>query len=103
LEAIWGDDPGKRFVCTDSDFRGKLFDNNEEAAAFVTAEDAQGKNVFFGVHLFNDKGRKAENAIGSRALFLDIDCGKSKAYSDKSSALEAVQKFLEIGGLPGRQ
>lgn len=105
FDAIWSDDAGMRIIGTKS-AKGK-FDtvaHNTNAEAVQCAEDAirDGKECFFGVHLFSRDRRKAEDAAGCRALYLDIDVSESKDgyYRTQVEALGAVKGFLDNTGLP---
>ena len=42
----------------------------------------------------------ADNATAKRELYLDVDCGASKPYKDKSEGLVALKEFCESTGLP---
>lgn len=42
----------------------------------------------------------AENAVSKRELYVDIDCGPSKSYADKSLGAQALRNFCKDVGLP---
>jgi P4 family phage/plasmid primase-like protien len=102
---IWGDDAGMRIIATR--LPGGRFDTvahntNAKALKFTESAIRQGKECFAGVHLFNRDRRKAEDAAGCRALYLDIDvkAGKEGYYQSQVDALGAVKGFLDSTGLP---
>jgi hypothetical protein len=70
------------------------------------------KNVFFGVAKFaTDESRKRDNVLAVKALWLDIDCGESKAqpnpktgrpegYATQTEALTELRAFVRLLGMP---
>lgn len=92
--------------------RHTLVETREEADRAVAQFLAQERNVFFGVAKYKtDAGRSKENVKALRALWLDIDCGETKAqinektgrpdgYIDQETALEALRDFCKLTGLP---
>jgi len=66
----------------------------------------QGSETYFAcAEYITQETRKAENAAGAWAFWLDIDCGEDKAakgkgYSTVEEAQQAIRKFCEVAGLP---
>lgn len=62
----------------------------------------EGLNAYFALATFKNPnaGRKASNAIDLQALFLDIDCGAGKPYSDKIAGGQALRAFITKRNLP---
>lgn len=107
LNRVWGKESGVRFISTEVPGKGKSwkdtpFGSTDEAVAFAASAIDKGLHVYFAPNLFGpgtDTRRKV-NAAGSRAFYVDIDCGKGKAYGTKEEALTAVIKTVNDTGLP---
>lgn len=94
------------------DVRQRLVETREEFDQTVSAYMANSRNVFFGVAKFKaDAGRGKDNVEALKSLWLDIDCGPTKAvpnektgrpdgYPDQISALSALKTFCKTVGLP---
>ena len=65
-----------------------------------TIEDlkANQSNVFVALSSFNGYSRKADNALFSRALFIDLDVDPEnhKKYRSKQEALAALDEFIQL-------
>ena len=58
------------------------------------------KDAYFALASFKEKGKRtAENAKALKALFIDIDIGAGKDYSNREEAIAAYEKFMEDTGL----
>ena len=80
-------------------------------AVYAYAEEKD-KDVYFSVASFKEKGsRKKDNVLALKALWVDIDCGESKAeideetgipdgYIDQAAGLAALQSFCDTTGMP---
>lgn len=102
LESVWSDAEGYRVIYT-TQGKNQFFRTNADALEYAAQKSSDGKDVCFSVHLFgNDTNRKKENAIGCRALYLDIDVkpNEARAYATKEDAENAVDKFIGDSGLP---
>jgi len=64
--------------------------------------DVEGFDTYYAPATFADatKGRKAENALQMKALFLDLDCGQGKPYKTQGEALMALRNFRKEYALP---
>lgn len=64
--------------------------------------DAEGFDAYYTPATFADdsKGRKAENALQIKTLFLDLDCGVGKPYLTQGDALKALRDFRKAYSLP---
>ena len=64
--------------------------------------DVEGYDAYYSPATFVDatKGRKAENALQVKALFLDLDCGQNKPYATQGDAVIALRKFRKEYNLP---
>lgn len=92
--------------------RQTLVETREEADRVIAQYLTQERNVFFGVAKYKtDAGRTKDNVQALRALWLDIDCGESKAhidektgrpggYIDQGAAILALQEFCALTGMP---
>lgn len=78
------------------------------AGALVKAREISdaGRNAYFAcAEYLTAENRKAENAAGARAIWLDIDCGEAKAaagkgYPTKHAAIKGLIEFCRATGLP---
>jgi len=62
--------------------------------------NSQGLNAFYALASFKESGKRvAENASKIKSLFLDIDCGEGKDYSNKNEAAAALDSFLSTTSL----
>lgn len=90
----------------------KLVHTREELDKVSAQFVAEKRNAFFAVARFEtDESRKKENVKALKALWLDIDCGPTKAeidektgrpggYVDQVTALTALKSFCMHIGLP---
>ena len=79
----------------------KFFPTIEQAVEAAEALDDQKFNAYFALATFEEGGgRKAEDAIEMRSLFIDLDCGPGKDYTDQPSALRALRDFVKTLNLP---
>lgn len=59
------------------------------------------KDAYFALASFKETGsRKQDNVVKLRSLFLDIDCGENKPYSNQRKALQQLDVFLNNTELP---
>jgi hypothetical protein len=88
----------------------RFADTREEVDAIAQEFVSNGVNAFFGCAKFGDlNNRKHENAKYFKALWMDIDCGPTKAepdengvvkgYIDQATGLAEFQKFCKTVGL----
>lgn len=79
------------------------FHNDIDAlAGNISALSNAGNNVYYAVASFVDRkaGRKQENVHLIKALYLDIDCGPDKPFSDWKQGLRALGEFVATNKLP---
>lgn len=88
----------------------RFADTREEVDEIAQEFVSNGVNAFFGCAKFGDlNNRKHENAKYFKALWMDIDCGPTKAepdengvikgYIDQATGLAEFQKFCKAVGL----
>lgn len=78
-----------------------LVNTNEELEATLRGIDSRQWNAFFACAAYKTpNNRKAENVLGAKAFWLDIDAGPGKPYADEDAAVEAVDRFAQTVGLP---
>jgi hypothetical protein len=89
----------------DGAVRQSFVETREEADALIAKHVAANRDVFFGVAKFKtDENRTKENVQSLKAVWLDIDCGPSKAvpnpktgrpagYEDQTTAISALRSF----------
>lgn len=59
------------------------------------------QHVFFACGTFVKPGtRSADNALSMKSLFIDMDCGKGKAFSSQKDAATRLEAFCNEVGLP---
>ena len=108
--------PSQGFFCIlgiqGKSVKQKFAETREEAQVLIEEFDGQKRNVFFAVSKFaSADNRTKDNALAVKALWLDIDCGESKAainpstkrpfgYIDQKAGLEALLSFCSLVGLP---
>ena len=101
LDALWRDNEGYRVVASKAaDGKWQNFPCKDNADALQRIERIRdGKaDCYFAAHLFKDERRTVENAVGCRALYLDID---AKDHSGILSGAKAeADKFILDAGLP---
>jgi hypothetical protein len=114
LSALWGAGPdgsldGVHYIATPSN-KHDSFDHFPvktiaEALDRALGLSTQGRNAYFAcAEYLTTVNRKAENAKGAWAFWLDIDCGEKKAkegkgYATKKEALSALEAFCKATGL----
>lgn len=82
-------------------FKGRAFDTIGALSDNLTALSERGVNVYYAVASFqNASGRKQVNVLQIRALYLDIDCGEGKPYTDWRAGLKALGQFVAASRLP---
>jgi hypothetical protein len=88
-------------VKTDRGLRHTFTTDFGELEQTLLRADASGQTVYHACGAFTKKGsRKAENVIGAKSFWLDIDAGEGKDYPDAASAAQAVSDFCRSTGLP---
>ena len=77
------------------------FRSISDAASYAFTASRRGVEVYHACAVYREKGsRKAANAIGARAFWVDIDVGPAKAYISERDALRACFAFADAVGLP---
>lgn len=98
LDAIRGDAPG--FLFQPQNYPKQIqFSSNQSAASKAIAA-RETADVYFSVGAFleGQPKRKAQFVQSFRSLFIDIDAGAGKPYSDAEAARQALDKFVEETG-----
>jgi len=73
----------------------------EELSECVVALDAQGKNTYYAIASYIQKGnRRGDNVAALKVVAVDIDCGEDKPYEDWKQGLLALNKFIVQHKLP---
>ena len=82
--------------------RQGFHDDIETLSNTVQALSRAGNNVYYAVASFHDRnaGRKQDNVSFIRTLFIDVDCGPGKPFSDWKAGLRAVGEFVAVNKLP---
>jgi hypothetical protein len=80
----------------------EFYTSADEAAEAAHKFDVNGFDAYYTPATFKDssKGRKADNALQVKALFLDLDCGEGKPYATQADALKALREFRKGYDLP---
>lgn len=79
----------------------KFYSSIPEASESALQFNAEGFDTFVALATFNTEGsRKADNVLGIKTLFLDIDCGEGKPYASQREGWAAVQTLRNKYGLP---
>ncbi len=97
--------PAEGFKCAtvfnDGRVFNKFFDTAAKLADFISREDALGRTVYHACAVFGTPdSRKATNALGAKAFWLDIDAGEGKVYATAVDAAERVAAFVSAHDLP---
>ena len=72
----------------------RFYTSVEALVRNAQALDSKGADAYYGVARFaSDESRKAANVEALAALFLDLDCGPDKDFSDKPHAIRALRDF----------
>jgi hypothetical protein len=86
--------PKKEHVYVDS------FEELITTADLFAVAGSEKKDAYFALASFKEKGKRtADNAKFLKSLFIDIDIGEGKDYSDRETAIAAYEKFMESSGL----
>ena len=96
----------------DNKVKQSLVKTREEADKLIATFVTEKNDVYFGVAKFkSDVSRVKTNVEFLKALWVDIDCGESKAkvdertgrpdgYIDQATAIVALKTFCQTIGLP---
>lgn len=102
LKYVRADGPGFMLLLgTNDQVVNRRFKDNTDALSMISGVDLKQKNVFITPGQFaSDVSRYATNANSFNSLFIDVDCGPNKAYTNKKEALSALQLFCSEADLP---
>ena len=80
----------------DGDVRNRFAETLDELIQLIEEAKAHEYNVFVALSSFANYSRKADNALYSRSLFIDLDVDPEnpKKYASKEEALAALDAFL---------
>lgn len=85
-------------------FFNKSYDNIEDLASVILAEDKKGNTVYHACASFAEhrdkRMRTAENAAWVRSQWIDIDVGPEKDYASRKEALQALAAFCKQHAVP---
>lgn len=111
LDALWGTPDLTHQLCfmhrPDLGFKNTPVASVAQALTMAAERSQAGDDVYFAcAEYLTPDSRKADNAAGARALWVDIDCGEQKAaegkgYATKDDGMAALPKFHIPAGLPG--
>lgn len=95
LNAVRSDDRGFIFALKNRKQTGIIFDNHDQALLEIKRLADQGFDVFLGIANVapGSTSRIAGNVSEIQSLFIDIDCGANKPYSNQN---EALVKLIEV-------
>lgn len=102
LAELWASRRGHRCIVS---IRGRAVnhhwvDSLEAAEQVAAALDRSGADTYFAPAAFQDRSRKAADAVGLASFWLDIDCGPGKPYADWRAGLEALTGWCRQHGVP---
>jgi len=82
--------------------RQYFYDTIEQLHDTCIADSAAGGvNVYYAVASFKDNSsRKQGNVQALKALYIDIDCGPGKPYSDQRDGLRGLAEFVQAANMP---
>lgn len=110
LDALWATSGLTHQLCfmhrPDPGFKNTPVATAAQALTMAAEHSQAGDDVYFAcAEYLTPDSRKAENAAGARAFWLDIDCGEQKAaegkgYATKDDGTAALRKFIIAAGLP---
>jgi len=84
-----------------SGVKQRFAESIDELLSHIQFFNNAGVNVYVAPNSFKGHSRKAEFAVYSRSLFIDLDVNHgSVCYTSKQEALDALTKFCEDVGLP---
>lgn len=79
----------------------KFFATTKELANYISQQDGLGRTIYHACASFETpNNRKAENALGAKSFWLDIDAGIGKPYESAIDAANAVCVFVQKLCLP---
>ena len=78
----------------------RFFATVDELAEFALKQDRAGNTVYHACASFSAESRKREHVHAIRSLYLDLDAGPGKPYSDPVVAAKAVESFCRTLALP---
>ena len=85
----------------DSKITQKFYENFTDVISSASKLDKDGYNVYYGLATFKEAGsRKVDNIKSLQSFFLDLDCGPTKDFVDKSAAIKALKRFCMAHKLP---
>jgi hypothetical protein len=81
--------------------RNRFYSDVEAMDADIDEYVENGWNVYYATAGFGalDKAN-AENAVAKKELYIDVDCGAGKPYTDKAAGLQALKEFVTTLNLP---
>ena len=78
-----------------------FFDTVEELATSCERSNRLGNNTYYALSSFASRAnRKQTNALLTKALFIDIDCGPDKPFANQKEGLAALLDFLTKSKMP---
>ena len=107
LRAVLGDSGHYCLLSISSENRKfrkqKFYPTIERLVDAAYMADQNEHDVYFGLSTFKDpsidKPRSSTNALQTRSMFMDLDCGPGKEFADQSTAITALREFCKSVGL----
>jgi hypothetical protein len=82
-------------------FQHKFVDNVENLAYQIRVLNGQGMNVYYAPNSYGKQPKRVQdNVLYSRALYMDIDCGPNKPFSNQKKAVKWLSEFTKDRELP---
>ena len=70
-------------------------------SSLIDSANQRRENVYVGLAAYKaGASREGQNVTAKQCLYVDMDCGPSKDYADKSDALSALKAFLSATKFP---
>ena len=91
---VWANNPAKQI-------QQKFYTSVEEVISAAHDLSDHGWNAFYALGTYEKAGsRVADNVMRMKSFFLDLDCGPTKEFADKETAIAELQGFCKQHSLP---
>ena len=81
---------------SDERIKQEFYTSIDDLVVRANELDDEDYDVFYGLATYGPEDRrKVDNAVALQSFFLDLDCGKGKAYPTQGEALKALQRFCK--------
>lgn len=79
----------------------KFIDLTDDVEQIIGSYSSSGYDVYYATAGFGaGANATAENAVSKRELYVDVDCGDEKPYTDKAQGMQALKTFCQQTKLP---